>query len=109
MVFVKGDPNINRNGRPPGSISLIGILKEELEKLPEGENKEDWARTIIKKWLHNAGIKGEQASIDKIVDRIDGPVKQELEVSGGLDKTFSLSEEDKVLMLKLIDKKLEKM
>jgi hypothetical protein len=109
MVFVKGDPNINRNGRPPGSISLISILKEELEKMPEGENKEDWARTIIKKWLHNAGIKGEQASIDKIVDRIDGPVKQEVEVSGGIDKTFVLGEEDKKMLQALIDKKLEKL
>jgi hypothetical protein len=115
MVFVKGDSRINRKGRPEGAFSVINLLMKELENIPEHlrtapvEERKTWAQLIVKEWLNNAGIKGIQPAIDKLVDRVDGPVKQEVEVSGGLDGMFTLNEEDKILLSRLIEKKLEKL
>jgi len=99
----------NPAGRPKGTLSLLTILKEELANIPEElkdkpiEEKKDWARVIVGKWIHNAGVKGEQPSIDKMVDRIDGPVKQEIEHSGGIDVLMKLDPKEEELLKQLIE------
>ena len=39
----------NPDGRPPGTFSLLTLLKQELQKVPEGQDKKTYADLIIKR------------------------------------------------------------
>lgn len=79
MPFVKNDPNINRGGRPKGSFSLVGLLRNELEKeIPsKTKDKKTYASVLIRKMLDKAIKDGDPAMIKDIINRIDGlPVRR---------------------------------
>lgn len=75
-------------GRPKGSVSLVAQLKKRLEEHPEE------VESII-----NTAIEGAKAGDAKllsiVLDRVDGPVKQEIEHSGMLSIADILMSERK--------------
>ena len=75
----------NPNGRPKG-ISITELVRQELEKVPEGENKITYAQAFVKKVLHKAIIEGDTIMIKAIWNYIDGMPKQGIEVTGEITK-----------------------
>lgn len=52
MPFTKDDPNINREGRPPGTKNFTTKVREALEKIAEGKEytyEEAFVKSILKK------------------------------------------------------------
>lgn len=82
MTFVKDDPNINREGRPKDSFSLVGMIKSKLKEVPEGQ-KETYAALIVKKYLHKALIEGDRTLLRDLIDRVDGKALQRLANADG--------------------------
>ena len=85
----------NPEGRKIGSFSLVAILKNKLQELPEGQDKETYAHKLILRMLKSAIIEGDGAMIRDIVNRVDGLPKA------------SLSEESEALIKALIIKRHE--
>lgn len=79
MPFVKGDPNINREGRPKG-FSIVAHLKEKLQEIPEGQ-KESYATLITKKYMDKALVEGDTAILKDLIDRVDGKAIQGIDMS----------------------------
>ena len=69
--------NINKEGRPKGSVSLVGMIKRELEKDPE------LARRIVLAYLKDAVM--DAVNRRDILDRVDGKPKQTVEMSNTKD------------------------
>lgn len=68
----------NPNGRPKGSISITARIKQELERIPEGQQisyLEDFVNTILKKALKNQ----DKDMIRLIWNYVDGMPKQHIE------------------------------
>ena len=85
-----GPGNIaNPNGRPKGSLSLIELLKKELEKVPEGQ-KLSYAEAFIKKVLHKAINEGDQQSQRLVMNYVEGLPTQALKVQGQIDHILYL-------------------
>lgn len=79
-------------GRPKGSVSLVARLKQHLE-----ENPED-VREIVDTAI--AGAKaGDQKLLAILLDRVDGPVKQQIEHSGALDISSAFLKENQEVPL----------
>jgi len=70
----------NPNGRPPGSLSLVKILKDELEKVPQGQQV-SYAVAFIKKILHQALIDGDTNSQKMIMNYVDGMPLQKTDLT----------------------------
>jgi hypothetical protein len=81
MVFVKGDSNINRKGRPKG-FSIVAHLKETLQSVPQGQ-KESYAELITKKYLHKALVEGDTVILKDLINRVDGMPKETLNLHVG--------------------------
>ena len=62
----------NPNGRP--KFSLVGILKDILKEIPEGE-KTSTAEQLIRKAV-KAALRGDTFMLRDIIDRVDGRPKQ---------------------------------
>jgi len=75
--FEKGDPRINRRGRPKKGQSITEILEMLLDKKKEtGElRRADVAEKLIK-----LAENGDLAAIRYLVDRIDGKPKETVEL-----------------------------
>ena len=84
----------NPNGRV--SFSLISILKEKLQEIPQGQ-KEEAARKLVKVYLRKA-FKGDDALLKDIFDRIDGKPKESIQHSGELTENIELDEKTKQLL-----------
>ena len=82
MPFTKNDPNINREGRPLGSFSLVTLLKNKLQEIPEGMEKESYAHLLVKKAIKKAVGDGDINMIKDMFNRVDGMPTQPLEHSG---------------------------
>lgn len=63
----------NPNGRP--KFSLVGILKDKLKEVPEGEDKVSLAEKLIDEAIKKA-LKGDTFMLRDIIDRVDGRPKQ---------------------------------
>ena len=88
MPFKKGDPNINRNGRPKGTFgSLTSLLKDKLEEVPEGK-KEAYKDLFVKTLLHKALIEKDLQSMKMIMNYVDGLPKQDISLSGDINLMF---------------------
>lgn len=68
-------------GRPKGSVSITNELKKVLA---EDGNAEKVARALV---IH--AVKGNAAAIKAVLDRVDGPVK--LEIDANISKRVDLS------------------
>jgi len=80
MPFVKGDPRINREGRPKGSISVVTRLKQMF-----AENPAEF-EAFIKRYKENP------MNEKHITEMIDGKPQQKLEHSGQI-KTIAIASE----------------
>lgn len=78
--FLPGNPG---GGRPPGSFSLITILKEELQKVPEGQ-KHSAAYLLVQRMLKSAISEGNDQQIKNILQYIEGMPKQSVDLNGDL-------------------------
>ena len=70
-LWKKGEPSPNPEGRPKGSFSLVTLLREEIQKAPEGQ-KQTYAEAFLKKMLHKAIIEGDHASQRLIMNYLEG-------------------------------------
>ena len=61
----------NPNGRPKGTFSIVGMIKDKLQEIPKGQ-KETYAQLLVKKYMHKALVDGNDKIIRDLVDRIDG-------------------------------------
>lgn len=77
--FVKGDPRINKEGRPPVLPDLNEILIECLTK--------DEITQMIKVLRDNAK-KGGVREVELLLERAYGKIKQDIGLSGGVTLVF---------------------
>ena len=80
--FEKGKSG-NPRGRPKGSLSMTALLRKELQKsftMSSGE-KIKKADAVIQAMIAGAA-KGDVGLIKLVVERMDGAVKQGLELTG---------------------------
>lgn len=71
MVFVKGDPNINRKGRPLKGDTLTDMMREFLMECPK-DQKKTYKRLFIEKAYHKAVKEGDPTAIKLIWNYLDG-------------------------------------
>jgi hypothetical protein len=72
----------NPNGRPKG-ISLVSILKEELQKTVLSDDEEiDYARKMIRDYMKEASENKDGVAIRDMMDRIDGKPLAKQEITG---------------------------
>jgi len=91
--FTKGDPRINKEGRPKGAgISITTEIKRKLEEKPEGQDKATYLQLLIKRILKKAVIDGDTTTIKQIWNYIDGMPKQAIEHSGQININRLLDE-----------------
>ena len=69
-AFVKGDPRINRKGRPPGKTDYTDLLRK---KLPP----EEFAKIVA-----DMVKKGNESIIKHVYDRLEGKVPDKHELTG---------------------------
>lgn len=67
----------NEGGRPKGK-SLTAVLRELLNQIPQGDNKE--LKEAVVKALIKKALTGDTHALDIIFDRTDGKVSLPLEV-----------------------------
>lgn len=72
-------PGISGNPDGPPKFSLISILKEQLQTVPDGE-KETYAVYLIKEVLKKAIQEGDHASQRMIMNYIEGMPKQSIDL-----------------------------
>lgn len=85
MTFVKGDPNINREGRPPGSRNFTTKVREALEKIAEGKDY-TYEEAFIKSILKRAIVDGDAATQKLIWNYLDGMPLQSSDITSGGEK-----------------------
>ena len=79
----------NPDGRPKGSgLCLTSLLKEYLEKIPEGQ-KVPYKNLFIKKLLKKALVDNDIQALKLIINYVDGLPKQILENTGEIKHTHS--------------------
>lgn len=81
--FLPGNPG---GGRPPGTLSLIGMLKAKLEEV-EPESKRKYAELLIDKIVDGAVTAGDEKQIKNILQYIEGMPQQSIVVE---DKSLKL-------------------
>jgi hypothetical protein len=86
----------NPKGRPKG-ISITELVKQELEKCPEGEDKTTYARLIIKRIFNKAIVEGDTIMLKTIWAYIDGLPKASMEFT---NKSPVTKEELDAILLK---------
>lgn len=80
--FKKGDPRINREGRPKGSISIVSALKRKLEEVPEGKTK-TYMEYLVDQVMKKTVIEGDVTMMKDIINRVDGMPQQRTDVTSG--------------------------
>ena len=81
MVFVKGDPDINREGRPVGARGMTTRVRDALEKyaeLKEGGKKE--IMTVLAEKAIKMALNGDGQMLKIIWNYLDGMPKQNMEL-----------------------------
>jgi len=73
-TFKKGFSG-NPAGKPPGSISIVALLRQRLEEVPVGQLK-TYAEQLVEITLENAIVRKDQKAISDIIAHIDGAPKK---------------------------------
>ena len=71
MPFTKGDPNINRNGRPKKEVSIPHILREILNETIGTDEKITRLEAILRVVVQQA-YEGEAWAVHYLSDRTEG-------------------------------------
>ena len=79
--FKKGQSG-NPLGRPKGSVSIVSLIREKLEEIPEGQKKR-YADLLVDRIFIKALKEGDTATIRDIIDRIDGKPVQPTDLTSG--------------------------
>lgn len=87
MPFKPGDPNINREGRPVGSLSITSEIKKKLMQV-EPKTKKTWLELTITRILLKANNEGDTQMLKAIWSYIDGMPTQNIEASGSIELSF---------------------
>ena len=87
MTFCKGDPNINRAGRPPAGETLTDRLRDALSKRYKGEEKTIHEK-VIEKLIEKAIEDGDIRALEYLWDRIDGKIKEQVAHDGSIEIVF---------------------
>jgi len=66
----------NPKGKPPGSISIVAILKRKLEECPPDTDKKTYAEFIVEAMMKNALKENDRRSLRDIIEYVDGMPKQ---------------------------------
>jgi len=77
--FVKGDPRINRRGRPKKGQTITDILGLLLDREKDGELR----RVTVAEKLIELAIKGDVAALKYLVDRLDGKPRETFTLGDG--------------------------
>ena len=73
MPFIKNDPNINRNGRPPKSQSWSELIRLAGEITDQATQKQ--FKVLVVEQLYLRATAGDISAIREIFDRTDGKPK----------------------------------
>ena len=82
MPFTQGDPNINREGRPPGSKNFTTKVREALEKIADGTDY-TYEQAFIKSIMKKAIVDGDSATQKLIWNYLDGLPHQTTDITSG--------------------------
>lgn len=80
----------NPNGKPEGSYSLLAILRKELAKCPEGQDKKSYGELIVRRMLKEAIEKGDVQQIKLIWNYIEGMPKESHDLTSSGEKIVFL-------------------
>ena len=81
--FAKGQSG-NPNGRPKDEISLTALLRKEIMKqCPANREHKTWMELVVEATMRLA-IHGNATALNQVWERIDGKVKEQVEIEGGL-------------------------
>lgn len=102
MPFAKGDPLINRNGRPKKGTAMADLLRQVLEEKEEVRNgkKISQKEVLIRKML-TAAISGDSNMSRYIFDRMDGPMKAMFD----LPEELFMTPEDRAQRIRELEEK----
>lgn len=93
MPFVKDDPRINREGRPPGTKNFTTKVREALEKIAEGKDY-SYEEAFIKSILKKAIVDGDVNMQKHIWNHLDGmPVQKHESVTASINLEMSATPE----------------
>ena len=83
MPFKKGESG-NPNGRPKKGQTITDLIRENLDKVDIELDNGTFVtgKEALVDRLKELAIRGDMTAIKYIIDRMDGPVKQELSFSG---------------------------
>jgi hypothetical protein len=81
MPFYPGDPNINRNGRPPKSTALTDMLRDYADKTvkvqgEDGKERRIKRKNILTNKLWELALDGDKEAMKYIYDRLEGKPQQ---------------------------------
>lgn len=79
MPFTKGDPNINREGRPPKGQSFTDVLNKILRETVNVNGTEMEKKEAIMRVLVREASNGQQWAVNALMDRIEGKPRQQIE------------------------------
>ena len=79
--FKKGQSG-NPDGRPPGTFSLTTMLRNEIQKVPEGQ-KLSYAEAFLRKMLSKAINEGDHASQKLIMNYLEGLPQMKMDITSG--------------------------
>lgn len=83
--------HLNPNGQGKGNLSIVKLLREKLDEVPEGRKK-SYVANLIEVILDKALVERDVKMIIDIINRIDGKPMQPTELKGQLDIKGALVE-----------------